>query len=226
MDTLLTSWFDKVRRPSRTIYVLDTSGSMAEGGRIEALRGALAGLAGADDSLVGRFRRFRGREQVTLLSFNTTPAAPITYTVPQDDPAPVLAQITAAGNALQPAGGTAIYDSLIEADRVAEQQLAADPDRFTSIVLMTDGENTSGGDPRGVPRPRRRAPARAARRAGVPGAVRRGRQHRDDGGRAAHRWPDLRRPLRIAGRCVHRDPGLCLTALCPTARGGPGSDAG
>ena len=83
---------------------------------------------------------------MTLLSFNATPAAPVTYTVPQDDPAPVLAQITAAGNALQPAGGTAIYDSLIEADRVAEQQLAADPDRFTSIVLMTDGENTSGGD--------------------------------------------------------------------------------
>lgn len=145
-DTLLTSWFDKVRRPSRTIYVLDTSGSMSEGDRIGALRGALAGLAGADTSLVGRYRRFRGREEVTLLPFGGEPRTPTTYTVPEDDPGPVLAQIAAAGNALEPSGGTAIYASLIEADRVAGQQVAADPDRFTSIVLMTDGENTSGAD--------------------------------------------------------------------------------
>ena len=144
VDTLLTSWFDKVRRPSRTIYVLDTSGSMGDQGRIEALRGALSGLAGADESLVGRFRRFRGREEVTLLTFNDTPRSPRTYTVPENDPGPTLAQIADAGNALQPGGGTAIYSSLIEADRIAEQQIAADPDRFTSIVLMTDGENTAG----------------------------------------------------------------------------------
>jgi Ca-activated chloride channel family protein len=35
VDALLTSYFDKLRRPSRTIYVLDTSGSMA-GDRIAA----------------------------------------------------------------------------------------------------------------------------------------------------------------------------------------------
>lgn len=146
VDTLLTSWFDKVRRPSRTIYVLDTSGSMGDDGRIDALHGALAGLAGTDDSLVGKYRRFRGREEVTLLPFNTTPGAPTTYTVAQDDPGPVLAQIAAAGNALVPDGKTAIYDSLIAAYGVAERQIAADPDRFTSIVLMTDGENTAGAD--------------------------------------------------------------------------------
>ena len=55
----------------------------------------------------------------------------------EDDPGPVLAQIASAGNALVPDGNTAIYDSLIAAYGVAERQIAADPDRFTSIVLMT-----------------------------------------------------------------------------------------
>ena len=144
VDSLLTSWFDKVRRPSRTIYVLDTSGSMAEDDRIGQLRSSLAGLAGTDSSLTGQYRRFRGREEVTLLPFSDVPDAPQTFTVAQDDPAPVLAQIAAAGNALQPGGGTAIYGSLEEAYGVAERQIAADPDRFTSIVVMTDGANTAG----------------------------------------------------------------------------------
>jgi Ca-activated chloride channel homolog len=146
VDALLTSYFDKLRRPSRTIYVLDTSGSMAGDERIGALRRSLAALAGADPSLTAQYRRFRGREQVTLLPFSTTPAAPQTFTVAEDDPGPDRRRIADAGAALSPGGDTAIYDSLQEAFRIAEQQIAADPDRFTSIVLMTDGENTTGAD--------------------------------------------------------------------------------
>jgi Ca-activated chloride channel family protein len=146
VDALLTSYFDKLRRPSRTIYVLDTSGSMAGDERIGALRRSLAGLAGADPSLTGQYRRFRGREQVTLLPFSTGPGAPQTFTVAEDNPGPDRQRIADAGAALQPEGGTAIYDGLQAAYRIAEQQIAADPDRFTSIVLMTDGENTAGTD--------------------------------------------------------------------------------
>jgi Ca-activated chloride channel homolog len=146
VDTLLTSYFDKLRRPSRTIYVLDTSGSMAGDERIGALQRSLAGLAGADSSLTGQFRRFRGREQVTLLPFSSSPASPQTFTVAEDDPGPDRQRIADAGAALQPGGDTAIYDSLQEAYRLAGQQIAADPDRFTSIVLMTDGENTTGDE--------------------------------------------------------------------------------
>jgi Ca-activated chloride channel family protein len=144
VDALLTSYFDKLRRPSRTIYVLDTSGSMETDDRIGDLRRSLAGLAGADTSQIGRYRRFRGREEVTLLPFNGTPRAPQTFTVAEDDPGPDRQRIADAGAALQASGGTAIYDSLEEAYRLVGQQIAADPDRFTSIVLMTDGENTSG----------------------------------------------------------------------------------
>ncbi|MHA6626956.1 vWA domain-containing protein [Pseudonocardia sichuanensis] len=146
VDALLGTYFDKLRRPSRTIYVLDTSGSMEGDERIGALRRSLAGLAGADPSLTAQFRRFRGREEVTLLPFATVPAPPRTFTVAEDDAGPDRQRIADAGAALQPGGDTAIYDGLEAAYRVAARQIAADPDRFTSIVLMTDGENTTGGD--------------------------------------------------------------------------------
>lgn len=146
VDTLLTSWFDRVRRPSRTVYVLDTSGSMAEGTRIDDLKSALAGLSGADATLTGRYRRFRGREEVTLLPFSSTPGVPQRFTVDEQDPQPDRERIAAAARALAPDGGTAIYDSLGRAYEIAGEQIAADPDRFTSVVLMTDGENTDGGD--------------------------------------------------------------------------------
>ncbi|GAA3110923.1 substrate-binding domain-containing protein [Pseudonocardia yunnanensis] len=146
VDALLTSYFDKLRRPSRTVYVLDTSGSMERDDRIGDLRRSLAGLAGADPSLTAQYRRFRGREEVTLLPFNTVAGSPQTFTVAEDDPGPDRQRIADAGEALQAGGDTAIYDSLERAYRIAQQQIAADPDRFTSIVLMTDGENTSGAD--------------------------------------------------------------------------------
>ena len=145
VDALLSAYFNKIRRPSRTLYLLDTSGSM-EGDRIEALRSALVGLTGADNSLVGRYRQFRSREEVTMLPFNTGPQAAQTFTVPEQGPEAELAKIKAFAEGLQAGGGTAIYDSLQRAYQVMEPLAAKDPDRFTSIVLMTDGENENGGN--------------------------------------------------------------------------------
>ncbi|WP_344418583.1 VWA domain-containing protein [Pseudonocardia ailaonensis] len=146
VDTLLTSWFDKVRRPSRTIYVLDVSGSMGEQDRIGRLRASLTGLTGGDPGSASRYRRFRGREEVTLLPFSDRPGTPDTVTVPQDDPSPGLTRIAADAAGLRPGGQTAIYDALDSAYAVAARQITADPDRFTSIVLMTDGANNTGRD--------------------------------------------------------------------------------
>ncbi|MFD1044855.1 substrate-binding domain-containing protein, partial [Kibdelosporangium lantanae] len=55
IDALLSAYFNKIRRPSRTLYVLDTSGSM-KGDRIAALKSALVALTRADNSTVGRYR--------------------------------------------------------------------------------------------------------------------------------------------------------------------------
>ncbi|MFG3193610.1 substrate-binding and vWA domain-containing protein [Streptomyces omiyaensis] len=131
-DGLLDAYDNTLRRPSRTVYVLDTSGSMG-GERLTRLKEALSELT--DD--------FRDREEVTLMPFGTAvkTGEVHTYTVDPRDPARARDAIRADAGRLTASGGTAVYSSLAEAYR----SLGASPrDTFTSIVLMTDGENTDG----------------------------------------------------------------------------------
>lgn len=141
-DGLLASYQNELRRPSRTVYVLDTSGSMS-GGRLSALKTALGRLTGAEDTR--GVRRFRNREEVTLMSFASKVKSTKTHTVPAVEAKPELDAINWDVQTLSADGGTAVYSSLEEAYRVIErQQSAAGDDRFTSIVLMTDGESNEG----------------------------------------------------------------------------------
>jgi Ca-activated chloride channel family protein len=117
-----------------------------EGQRIEDLQQALKNLAGADTSTQGSFARFRNREVVTLIEFNTFPLEPEVYQIPEDGGEEVLAEISARADQLFAGGDTAIYDALIRGYEVAEGQVAENPDAYTSIVLMTDGELTVGQD--------------------------------------------------------------------------------
>lgn len=141
-DALLSAYQNQLRRPSRTVYVLDTSGSMA-GQRLASLQAALTALTGSDDS--GPVVRFRDREEVTLISFADSVKWEHTHAVPDQAPQEALAAIGSDVRSLSAGGGTAIYSTLEEAYKVvAQQQAAAQDDRFTSIVLMTDGESNEG----------------------------------------------------------------------------------
>ncbi|MGW6565514.1 substrate-binding and vWA domain-containing protein [Streptomyces sp. NPDC054975] len=137
-DGLLDAYENKLRRPSRTVYVLDTSGSM-QGERLQRLRSALAELT----------EDFRDRETVTLMPFGTSVKQNEvrTYTVDPAAPKKAIDALRTQANGLSASGGTAIYSSLKE----AYEHLGTGPegDTFTSIVLMTDGENTDG-DPAGA----------------------------------------------------------------------------
>ncbi|MGW1764461.1 substrate-binding and vWA domain-containing protein [Streptomyces sp. NPDC002073] len=138
-DGLLASYENELRRPSRTVYVLDTSGSMEDENRIGRLRDALSELAGTGSSAPGE--RFRDREQVTLLPFGSEVKDVHTHLVQPGDPDAALDAIRRDVNALTPDGGTAVYSSL----EAAYEHLGKErTDAFTSIVLMTDGENTEG----------------------------------------------------------------------------------
>ncbi|MEV6741555.1 substrate-binding and VWA domain-containing protein [Streptomyces sp. NPDC051104] len=130
-DHLLDSYENTLRRPSRTVYVLDTSGSM-EGDRLARLKKALLGLTGD----------FRDREEVTLMPFGSDVKNVTTHVVEPADPQQGLGAIREDTRALDAGGDTAIYTSLEKAYR----QLGDDRDTFTSIVLMTDGENTTGSE--------------------------------------------------------------------------------
>ncbi|MGW1794712.1 substrate-binding and vWA domain-containing protein [Streptomyces sp. NPDC001984] len=131
-DGLLDSYENKLRRPSRTVYVLDTSGSM-EGDRLERLKKALTGLTGD----------FRQREEVTLMPFGSDVKSVRTHVVSPSDPQSGLKAIRQDTDALTADGNTAIYTSL----QKAYEHLGGGEDTFTSIVLMTDGENTTGVKP-------------------------------------------------------------------------------
>ncbi|MFE7762031.1 substrate-binding domain-containing protein [Streptomyces sp. NPDC057438] len=132
-DGLLDAYENELRRPSRTVYVLDTSGSM-EGDRLGRLKTALTELTGD----------FRDREEVTLMPFGSDVKSVRTHVVRPEDPKTGLDGIRADTRKLSAAGDTAIYTSL----RKAYELLGAgERDTFTSIVLMTDGENTEGARP-------------------------------------------------------------------------------
>ncbi|WOX12197.1 vWA domain-containing protein [Streptomyces sp. N50] len=128
-DGLLDSYENKLRRPSRTVYVLDTSGSM-EGDRLSRLKKALSDLTGD----------FRQREEVTLMPFGSAVKSVRTHVVSPSDPQAGLNAIRKDTKALSADGATAIYTSLEK----AYEHLGTGGDTFTSIVLMTDGENTTG----------------------------------------------------------------------------------
>ncbi|MGC9535549.1 substrate-binding and vWA domain-containing protein [Streptomyces sp. UG1] len=132
-DGLLDSYENELRRPSRTVYVLDTSGSM-EGDRLAKLKRALTDLTGD----------FREREEVTLMPFGTRVKSVRTHVVEPADPRSGLEGIRGDTEALSAEGDTAIYTSLEKAyDHLGAGR---SQDTFTSIVLMTDGENTTGAE--------------------------------------------------------------------------------
>lgn len=136
-DGLLDAYDNTLRRPSRTVYVLDTSGSMS-GERLERLKTALAELTGD----------FRDREEVTLMPFGSAVKQGEVRTHTVDPASPKAAQDAIGTDArnLSASGGTAIYSSVQEAYRFLGTSSGgtAPGDAFTSIVLMTDGENTDG----------------------------------------------------------------------------------
>ncbi|ADV66582.1 VWA domain-containing protein [Deinococcus maricopensis] len=140
LDAVVSTYLQDTRQPANTIFVLDVSGSM-RGARIDALKTALRGLSGADTTLTGRYATFANRERVTLIPFSSAPGAPRTTELTPATRGAALKQLRAQVDALTPDGGTNIYGALQAA---YEQARAAPAGRYTSIVLMTDGERTEG----------------------------------------------------------------------------------
>jgi ABC-type Fe3+ transport system substrate-binding protein len=203
VDGLIDTYFDRLRRPVRTVYVLDVSGSM-EGERIESLRAALVGLTGA-----GRDAR---------------PPGPAVPPARGDHPPAVLDRARAAAGARRsrrrgrggpgpcrhPGRGRGPDDRrrhrrLRQPDRRVRGAGGRRRGRLRHLDRADDRRRDQyGRHLRPVRRlPRRPRPA-AADGSRVHGPVRR-RQRRGDGaGRRADRRPFVRRPL---GRARSRVPG-------------------
>jgi Ca-activated chloride channel family protein len=144
IDKLLFAYEDKHRRSSHAFFVLDVSGSMG-GERMQSLKTTLKNLTGQDQSLTGRFSRFRSRETLTFIPFDNQVYPAKTFTIA--DPATDSASMQAVRqyiDSLQPLGSTGIFQALQAAYQMAIEARRREPDRFYSIVLMSDGENNAG----------------------------------------------------------------------------------
>jgi Ca-activated chloride channel family protein len=142
VDQLLFAYLDEQRIPPHSIFVLDVSGSM-EGEGLSDLKTALNNMTGIDTSLTGQFARFRNRERVTMIPFNQQVVDVRNFEVDTADQTS-FQQVRDYVNALYADGDTAIFSSLQRAYEFAAQAQRQDPDRYYSIVLMSDGKNNSG----------------------------------------------------------------------------------
>jgi len=146
VNSLLLAYLNEIRPPSHAVFVLDVSGSM-DGPRITALKKALTNLTGLDTSVSGQFARFRAREAITIITFSSTVKDTRNFSITDPKPnGPDMSALRDYINGLQAGGNTAIYDALERAYAVAGDAKAQEPNRFYSIVLMTDGENNTGRD--------------------------------------------------------------------------------
>ncbi|QUX21383.1 MULTISPECIES: VWA domain-containing protein [Nocardiopsis] len=145
VDGLVADYFSDLRRPARTVYVLDVSGSM-KGDRLEELKEALGSLTGTGGgSLEQRVQAFQEREEITLLPYSTEPHEPRTFVVEPGRLDESLGEVADAIGGLEALGDTATYDAVLAAYGLVER--APEDDHLTSIVLMTDGEVNWGMGP-------------------------------------------------------------------------------
>ncbi len=145
IDAVLQAFDNEIRRPADSSFVLDISGSM-NGPRMEQMKAALLGLTGLDTSLSGRFARLRDRETISLTAFDDSvrPAVVLSLTKERRDAAEKRIRDYVA--ALRAEGGTAIFTATRTAYLQSLSRRAREPERFYSVVLLTDGENNQGLD--------------------------------------------------------------------------------
>ncbi|HES75465.1 MAG TPA: VWA domain-containing protein [bacterium] len=144
VDRILTSYLDEQRLPAHAYFVIDLSGSM-QGERLNALKTALLNLMGGDTSLTGQFARFRAREEISFLPFRQHTETPVNFTIASGQATEgSLIAARSFTQGLHAEGGTAIFSALTEAYAQVAAAMRQHPDRYYSVVLMTDGANTSG----------------------------------------------------------------------------------
>ncbi|GAA1869478.1 VWA domain-containing protein [Myceligenerans crystallogenes] len=151
-DRLIDNYLKDYRDPANTIYVLDDSRSMA-GTRINQLQQAFGDLTGNDTSVTGQFARFREGERISIMPYARKPGTIDTFPLedPESSPAEldpirdyVRTRMSAEGDA------TAIYEALAVAYRDIASDTTTAEGYYTSIVLMTDGENNAGASLRSL----------------------------------------------------------------------------
>jgi Ca-activated chloride channel family protein len=144
VDAILRGFLDSYSKPASSFFVLDVSGSMS-GSRIAEMKASFKTLVKSDGSVSGRFSTFRNREHVVMTPFSSGIFQSNEFTLGSkaSDNDVALAEADGFISRLNPNGGTSIYSALLSVYPAAQAKLKSG-DRTVSIVLFTDGANTSG----------------------------------------------------------------------------------
>jgi Ca-activated chloride channel homolog len=143
VDAVLDAFDNQIRRPADSTFVLDISGSM-HGDRLAQMKTALQGLTGLDETLSGRFARLREREHISMMAFNDKVRPASTFLLDKANRSSTEGRVRDYIEQLNVEGGTAIYSAVQSAYMQAKARRNADPSRYYSLVLLTDGEYTAG----------------------------------------------------------------------------------
>lgn len=145
IEAVLQGFLDVYSKPAVSYFVVDTSGSMDNYGRLVELQKSLLTLSEGDGTVGGRFASFKNRESIGLVSFSNQVSAPQTFELTNDKVANTaeLGKFANSVRSLYAGGGTAIYSAISSVYGDAQAKLAKG-DKTVSIVLLTDGSNNSG----------------------------------------------------------------------------------
>jgi Ca-activated chloride channel family protein len=137
LTTLSGIYRDTFHYPSRTVFVLDTSGSM-RGAGMQSLRRAFR-------SLNANIATSRWRDaEILVIPFSSKPAPTRQVTVRTAAPGDGLARLAAIVGKTHAQGGTGLYSALQQADEEIVKRNADGAEAVTSIILITDGKSTAG----------------------------------------------------------------------------------
>lgn len=142
VQQLLEVWLSEVRKPADMVFVIDTSGSMSDGSRMDDLREAIRVLSGQQSEGSEGFLRLKPRERITLIEFAEQQKSMLEVEVPEDAAGVQAAmdEINVRVDSYRPEGGTEIYGTTMEALELAAA--SNDDSRISSVVVFSDGEDT------------------------------------------------------------------------------------
>jgi Ca-activated chloride channel family protein len=146
ISALLDNFLSEVRIPGSSRYVLDLSGSM-QGDRIASLKHAMLRLASNAPTGAERYARFQNREDVGIITFSSTPAPTVLFPMGStaEQNAKTRTAIAQAVDPLRSGGGTALYSAVRQAlIELGDERGRGQEKHYYTVVLMTDGVNTSG----------------------------------------------------------------------------------
>jgi Ca-activated chloride channel family protein len=147
-DSLIESYLNEYRTPIASTFVLDVSGSMNKEGRLTHLVNSLKGIAGADETITGRFSRLTSRERLWMMPFASNVQSTRGFEIPvaarREEKVARFAEIRNYADNLRANGGTALYDAIYAALEQLQAERKKSPGYAYSVLVFTDGERTQG----------------------------------------------------------------------------------